>query len=185
MSKKKENLYVTLSLRLTVISAAVVLLLAAVHYITKDRIAANEMAKTTAAIEEFFPNSESDAINFDMTAEESKYVNSIYSVKSDGYISGYAFACSSTGFGGDISMIVGISSAGKIVGVKVISQSETATIGAAAINGDSLLPAYKGTELAKAGSVSGVSGATVTSTAISDGVKAAASLAERILSANG
>ncbi len=83
-----------------------------------------------------------------------------------------------TGFGGAISMMVGVSTDGTVTGVSVLSHEETAGLGTKAMT-DEFLSQYigrSGTLTVKTGAdtdIEHISGATVTSSAITDGVNIA------------
>ena len=96
---------------------------------------------------------------------------------------GYTFKATPSGYGGAIEVIVGISTDGTITGVDIGSMSETAGLGAKSKD-DAFKGQYTGKavatplEVAK-GSASAdnqilaISGATISSTAVTDGVNAA------------
>jgi len=111
---------------------------------------------------------------------------------SDGSTIGYCVKVEPSGFGGKISMIVGIDISGKVCGVKITSMSETPGLGAKA-NGD-WVNQFKGKSgalsviksgTAKDSEVNAISGATITSKAVTDGVNAASAAAKTISKAEG
>ena len=53
----------------------------------------------------------------------------LYVARLDDHITGYAFTATSEGYGGTIKMMMGVDSSGKIIGVRVISHSETPGLG--------------------------------------------------------
>ena len=186
MSEKKSlRPNIVTALKLMIISTAVVLLVVCVNYVTKDRVAANMQKKTDTARAELLPDGDIGPLSFQLTEQEKAYVTEIYSVKIDGYITGYCIAVRSMGFGGEMSLLVGITSGSKIAGVKVISHTETPSIGAPALAEDTLLDRYNNIFTTSVPSVDSVSGATYTSEAVNDAVRVAATLAERIISENG
>ncbi|TQQ84117.1 RnfABCDGE type electron transport complex subunit G [Peptacetobacter hominis] len=96
---------------------------------------------------------------------------------------GYTFKATPSGYGGAIEVIVGISLDGTITGVDIGNMSETAGLGAKASE-DAFKGQYAGKAIAtplevSKGSVSAdnqilaISGATITSTAVTNGVNAA------------
>lgn len=178
--KKQSSDFLVLPLKLLIIASSVVLILALVNYVTKDKIAENNAKKINAAIEAMFPNSTSEEISYTgLSDADKKTVENIYAVKQDGYLSGYCFNIKVTGFGGEINMIVGIGTDGKVVDTDVISHSETPSIGASAINGN--LPAlFKKASLETIDGISGISGATITSSAVKGGIKTAVKIADNL-----
>lgn len=166
-------------LRLTVtllaICAFVALALAGVNAITKDKIAANKAAKTTAALQQVLPGVTGvEEIAF---TDASGIVTKVYRAEL-----GYAVEVAPLGFGGAVTLMVGVNENGEVTGISVISHAETPGLGAVAAAGTDKGAAFRGQF---AGLVSGISigsgenqidsisGATITSQAIVDGVNAA------------
>ena len=174
---KKENavLYILrLAVTLLTICAVVALALAGANAITKDLIAANKAAKTTQALAKVLPGVEG-LEKMEMTGDAG-IVTGLY-----GAGNSYAVEVAPNGFGGAITMMVGITD-GKVVGISIISHAETPGLGAVAgANTD------KGVSFRDqfAGLIAGItigdgdnqidslSGATISSQAIVDGVNAA------------
>ena len=167
-----------LTATLLAICAVVALALAGVNAITKDKIAAVKAEKTAAAISAVLKNGET-AVEVPYSTEGNTNVSKVYKNEN-----GYAVEVSPSGFGGAIAMMVGIDNEGKVTGISIISHAETPGLGAvAAANTD------KGTAFRDqfAGLVSGItigggenqidalSGATISSQAIVDGVNEALS----------
>ena len=96
---------------------------------------------------------------------------------------GYAVEVTpTTGFNGAITMMVGIDNEGKVLGISVVTQTETAGLGAVAAATTSAGEAFRDQYVGLSGSVSvtkdggeveAITGATITSRAICDGVNAA------------
>ena len=95
---------------------------------------------------------------------------------------GYAVQVAPAGFGGDISMMVGVGNDGKVLAISIISQSETAGLGAVSAATTSAGEAFRGQFAGMSGSVSvtkdggavdAITGATITSRAVCTGVNAA------------
>ena len=53
-----------------------------------------------------------------------------YIVKKDGEVAGYAITASATGFGGPVTVMVGVTADGTVYNTSVLSQSETPGLGA-------------------------------------------------------
>lgn len=173
-SKKSGNEIVTLSFRLMIIIATVVLMLAVVNALTKDQIAANEKKANDEARAALFPEATSfKSVSADISEELAKYVSDIYEASGNNGILGYCVNVTNNGFGGKINMIVGISSEGLITGVKVITHSETAGVGERIISNGSILSQFVNVSSNSLSSVSAITGASVTSKAIIEGVRKA------------
>jgi electron transport complex protein RnfG len=89
---------------------------------------------------------------------------------------GYAFRVSPQGYGGAIDMVVGIDMKGNVVGVKILSMNETPGLGMQAIEAK-FLKQFTGktvkSPLKAKKDIDAITGATITSQAVADGVKEA------------
>ncbi len=89
------------------------------------------------------------------------------------------------GYGGDISVMTGVSADGKVTGVSILSHSETAGLGAKADTDDKWREQFIGLiggisvtkETAQGNSIKAITGATVTSKAVTGAVNEALELA--------
>lgn len=167
---------VRLVLPLFLITAVVAAALGGIDAVTRDRIAYAKEAKVQQAIETVLPGGDKvKQISFD--AQAHPLVKAVYT--SDGR---YAIEVQPAGFGGGISMMVGVSEDGKVLGVQIISQTETAGLGAvSAANtaaGRDFRDSFTGLSYPVSVSKDGgeadtITGATITSRAVADGVNAA------------
>ena len=159
---------------LLAVCAIVTLVLALVNFLTKDMAAANKQKDTDIAIKEIFPTCTSS------TEEETTHgapINGVYKVMEKDTHIGYAVGVIASGFGGDIEMLVGIGKGGVVSGVKIISMSETPNVGSR-VNDSEYLSGYKGLSgnLVLKQDVDAISGATVSSKAVLEGVNAVLAL---------
>ena len=170
--KMKYYLKVTLSLLL--IYMAVAGLLAAVNALTVDIIAANAQKEREKAVGEIFSDMTSMQ---DAEGEWLNGVNTVYAVYQNDVWIGYAVDLDSRGYGGEINMIVGIGTDGTVCGVRVISHSETPGLGSRATLSDYLDNFIGvGERLTVKEDVDAISGATISSKAVVDGINLALSL---------
>ena len=173
MKTESTVLYVLrLALTLLAITAVVAAALAGVNSITKPEIEKLTAQKTQAAIEAVLPGG-GELVEFPATALVSK----VYASET-----GYAVEVTPGGFDNTITMMVGVDKEGNVLGIDIISHTETAGLGAVA---DAATPAgvsFREQFAGKAGSVSvtkdggeieAITGATITSRAVCDGVNAA------------
>ncbi len=153
---------------LTVISMSIALLLSVVNGMTKDVIAANVEKTKNEAVLAVFPEGTDVQSFLNAGGEE------IYIILKDGEILGCCVNAVAAGYAGDVSMMIGINTAGEICGIKIVSMSETPGVGTK-ISGGSFLEQFFGmSEPAEiGGNVDGISGATYSSRAVADGVNAA------------
>lgn len=89
---------------------------------------------------------------------------------------GYAFRVSPKGYGGAIDMVVGIDIKGRVVGIKILSMKETPGLGSKASGADFLkqfLGKTAQNPLKAKKDIDAITGATITSQAVSDGVRQA------------
>jgi electron transport complex protein RnfG len=164
-----------LTLTLLAICAVVAGILAAVNSITAPIIAEAKEAKTQQAISAVLPGG-GEKIDF-AGADATGMVLEVYASEA-----GYAVKAAPSGFGGAITMMVGISTEGKVLGISIISHAETPGLGAVASQNTDKGVAFREQFV---GLISGItigdgenqidslSGATISSQAIVDGVNAA------------
>ena len=161
-----------LSLTLLLITSVVAVALAGVNKITGPAIEKLNAEKTQAAIEAVLPGG-GEEVDFPATALVSK----VYASET-----GYAVEVTPAGFDNTITMMVGVDKAGNVLGIDVVSHTETAGLGAVA---DAATPAgvsFRAQFVGMSGAVSvtkdggeveAITGATITSRAVCDGVNAA------------
>ena len=171
---KKE--FFKLSLTLCAITLVAALLLAAVNNITKEKIELSEKQAMESAMESIL----SEADSFEQVND-----NVTKGLKNGGVV-GYCVNVYPKGFGGEISMIVGINNDRTVAGIDILSHSETAGLGAKA-DTDDFKNRFKGkntdisivkTDTDSDGEVKVITGATITSKAIADGIREALSLVQ-------
>ena len=147
--------------------------------------ASNEARKIVLSEADEFK--ELDGMNSDIVLE-------VYEGIKDGQVIGYTIKTSSKGYGGAIELMVGISKDGKITGVEIGNHSETPGLGSKATE-----PMFKNQYVDKdvlnsllvvKGStnndneISAISGATITSNGVTNGVNAAMKIYNEKLSGN-
>ena len=175
---KKESIarYV-LRLTFTLLAIAIVVaaLLALVNRITAPIIQRANDQKTQNAIALVLPGGYDTEIT-DFT-DETGLVSKVYKGAN-----GYALEVKPAGFDNTITMMVGVDFDGKILGISVVSHTETAGLGAVAAASTSAGEGFRGQFVDQSGSVSvskdggqieAITGATITSRAICVGVNAA------------
>ena len=171
-----------LALTLLAITAVVAAALAGVNSITKPAIEKLTAEKTQEAIEMVLPGGyESEITDY---ADDTGLVSKVYAGAN-----GYAFEVTPGGFDNTITMMVGVDNDGKVLGISIISHTETAGLGAVAAAGTPAGEAFRGQFVGTSGSVSvtkdggemeAITGATITSRAICVGVNAALACAANL-----
>lgn len=156
---------------LFLITAVAAAILAEVNSVTAPVIAENDRKAQEIAMKAVLPDADSFA-NLEYEINESSTVTEVYS--SD---AGYAIKSAPKGYGGAISMIVGVDNDLKVTGVEIISQSETAGLGAKCTNSEFKAQYVGKTENiavtkngAKENEIDAISSATITSKAVTKGV---------------
>ena len=197
-TKEKIDLDPKYIIKLTVTLFATCLVVAfclgLVNGVTLPNITASNLAKTNAALAAVYP--EIDEANFasneievsdDITAAASAYsatVTNVYAITDGGAEAGYAVQLDVSGSQSTISMVVGLDTEGAVTGVSVIKSGETSGIGDK-VTGNKPLPSGVGVldqfqgksaadqPLKVGGNVDAISGATVSSKGITNGVNGA------------
>ena len=176
---------------LLAITIAAGLVLGLVYQITKDPIAVQETKKKQEACQEVFQ----DAASFEAVevedVEETEWADAGYSQESidevmsaldaSGNLLGYVITVTTKeGYGGDIQFSIGVRMDGTLNGMSILSISETAGLGMRAE--EVLKPQFAGRqaevfEYTKSGAaadnqIDAISGATITTNAVTNGVNA-------------
>lgn len=175
-----------LGLNLLIISAVAALLLALTNSVTASTIAQrNEQANAEARKLVLESAQDFEQVK-DVKTDNSKgvEVSEIYEARdASGNTVGYTLKVLPSGYGGTIELMVGIDSAkGQVSGINVVSNSETAGLGAKSTDPE-FSDQYKGKPLEELSvlkngtpgdtEIKAISGATITSTAVTNGVDAA------------
>ena len=166
-------------LRITLVLLAIAIvvagLLAFVNRITAPVIAAANEKKTQEAIAQVLPGGYEAEIT-DYT-DSTGLVSKVYKGQQ-----GYALEVTPMGFDNTITMMVGIDLEGKVLGIAIVSHTESAGLGAVAAGNNSAGQSFRDQFVGASGSVSvskdggqidAITSATITSRAICDGVNAA------------
>ena len=169
-----------ISITLLVITSVTAGALAVVNAVTAPIIARHTAQKTQAAINQVLPGG-GEEVAF---TDASGLVSKVYA--SD---TGYAVQVQPIGFDDVITMMVGIAKDGKVLGISIISQSETAGLGAVAAADNAAGEAFRQQFIGAQGSVvvtkdggqmDAITGATITSRAICAGINAALACVEAL-----
>lgn len=171
------------------------LLLILCNNLTESRIAELQLKTEAEAQSAVLPGAvefkEVDSSTMALLSD-SRVTSAFRGTDEKGNTAGYCVKVEPTGFSGKISMMVGIGADGEVQGVKITSMSETPGLGAKA--DDKWLTQFKGKNsgvsviksgTAKDNEINAISGATITSKAVTDGVNTAANAAKTISKAEG
>ncbi len=166
-----------IGLKLLLICAIVAGIVSFVFALTDDVYKANVAETKNRAIGSIFGLSAPKA---DPVSEAPE--GSVYLVKDGETFVGYCVEVKSAGFGGDIQMMVGYDAAGRILGVNIVSMSETPGVGTK-VGESGFLSGFVGKT--DGGDVDTISGATVSSTAVINGIDRASELLKQTVLTNG
>lgn len=177
---------------LLLITVVAGLILGFVYQITKEPIAAAEEKAAKAAYQEVFPEAAgfSDKLELAVPEGDSTWEqnyagvdldNVLMATDAEGVCLGYVLTMTShEGYGGDITFTMGIQNDGTLNGISLLSISETAGLGMKA--GTVLVPQFAGKQVSqftytKTGStmdsqIDAISGATITTNAVTTAVNA-------------
>ena len=170
-----SNLFVKYTGILAVICGVSVGLVAAANEGTKDTIAKKHEADTRAAYKVVLP---------ELGDLKKLLITDVQQSSKNGKPNGYIYTVTPSGYGGKVTLMVGISKDGdKITGIKVMNHSETPGLGAkstepawqAQFKGKPLKDALVVTkqEAGKPNEIKAITAATITSRAVVTGVNAA------------
>jgi electron transport complex protein RnfG len=185
LEKKQFRDIFKVGIILFAITAVAALALAAVNLCTAPVISKNQKAKQDAAMKTVLPKAQAFS-----QIDSPDTVKELYlATDSAGNPAGVCVLVTTNGYGGAIDLVVGVDTEKKVTGVDIISQAETAGLGANAVK-----PEFKDQYIgkgnianvvkndAKANEINAISGATITSKAVTAGVNIAVEAAEDILS---
>ena len=169
---KNSSIYKTVLLG--VVSACAGLLLSAVNAVTAPVIADNALKQVQSTLENFFPNGEFTDVTDKYKTDETELIDGVYEAKDEGYV----FTLHNTGYSSDgFKFAIAFDNDGNIVGYEGLSNSETAGKGDKLFKDDY---ANQVIGLTSTDSVPVISGATVTSKAVSAAVTEAESVYNEI-----
>lgn len=184
----KNNEYFHLGGVLLAITAAVALLLGFFNNLTADVIAATKAENERLSMQSVMPN----AASFETLEPESVQQDSIITgiseaLDENGERIGYCFSLAPKGYGGEVSVMVGVNSDLTVSGVSITSHSETPGLGANAADKE-WLSQFSGKTAgitvvknsAQGNQIQAVTSATITSTAVTTAVNSALDMAETL-----
>lgn len=162
------------------VTAVTGLILGFVEHFTSQAIMKTELEARNAAFRNVMP----DAKTFNPVdvAGENEYVTGIQKAENDSGLVGWCMSVSSKGYGGALNFIVGITKDGTVKAINILNHSETPGLGAKSTEPEfygqfsdkSALPlkVVKGAAN-NPDEIAAISGATITSNAVTGGVNAA------------
>jgi len=181
---------ISLGIRLLIITAIAALILGWAHKITLEPIKQQNIKTNNEAMKEVLPSAEGfkklgaavpeAGEKLELQLPQDGLILEVNKGEKGGQVAGYAVKVATKGYGGKIEMIVGISKEGKVEGIKILSHTETPGLGANATNPE-FSGQYKGKPIDKQldvvktapsgdNQIQALTGATITSKAVTKGV---------------
>ena len=185
------KLTVTLLVTCVVVAAA----LGGVNAVTEEKIDAINWANTVAAMKAVVADPDNTTFSDELpltdemtAASGSVTLDSVYEAQVGGASAGYAIKVVASGSQGKIEMMVGVDGEGTVTGVSIVKNAETAGIGSKVMtnmptaSGVGVLSQFEGKSAADApltvgANVDAISGATVSTRGVANGVNAALAVA--------
>lgn len=165
------------------------LLLVLCNNLTEGKIAALQLKTEQEAQTSVLKSAESfeDMGKHLKLIDNSTVTSALKGMGKDGKTVGYCIKVEPSGYGGKISMMVGLDTKFQVTGIKITSMSETPGLGAKAdgewieqFKGKSGTLSVVKTGKAKDSEINAISGATITSKAVTEGVNSALDAAKAI-----
>ena len=169
--------------KLLLICAIVAGTVSLVFQLTKEKYAENLQKTKDEAVAAIFAT---EGLTSKEIANDADAV--VYAVyDANGSFFGYCVEAAGKGFGGDIGLMVGYNADCEILGVRVVSHSETPGLGAKIKTDAWFLEQYAGNsgEVTLGEEVDAIVGATVSSKAVTEGINLATAALERAIAENG
>lgn len=175
---KKEPGMASLVIVLALICLVIAALLGLVNSVTEGPIAANTEKTVQDSLKIVMPADTYEEVEY--TGGDATVV-AVYKAGEEGYV----VECNSpNGFGGAIDMMAGINNAGEVTGIAIISHAETSGLGSKATDPEwqAQFQGATGTVSVEkdGGSIVAITGSTITSRAVCDGVNIARSVVESL-----
>jgi electron transport complex protein RnfG len=149
--------------------------LAGMNSLTRARIAHQGMVEEEASLKEVLP----DAERFE--AVRSREATAYYrAFDKEGNPAGIAFKASAKGYSSDIETMVGLDPSGRITAIKVLAQNETPGLGSNVADAPFCLQ-FRGSDPYSLEGVQAITGATISSAAVINSVKARAQKVREML----
>lgn len=179
MEKKQNSLLYVLriSLILLIICSLTAAAVSLVYGLTHEKAEENLLGEKRTAMAEIY----GDGISVEEIAAP-ETVDAVYRITKGNELLGYCVSVTGSGFGGDLDVLVGYHADGTILGVRLISHSETPGLGSR-VGENEYLEQYAGQsgELTLGEDIDAISGSTISSSALLDAVNTANSAAQAIV----
>jgi electron transport complex protein RnfG len=178
-SAKNARKIISLGVTLFTITVLTGLILGVVHDITLEPIRLTQEHLKAEALRGALPGAE-EFKTMQKAEDAGPMIKDIQEALSGGKTSGYCVTVTPRGYGGTIELVAGITNGGKLSAIRILNHSETPGLGAKSVLPD-FYEQFKDTDKITvvkrkpetAGEIQAISGATITSNAVANGVNAA------------
>ena len=153
-----------LAMVLFIIAAISGAILGMIYTVTKEPIAKQAKMEEEKALKDIFP----EATNFNLITGKDNYI--YYEVYARNKLIGYALDASGKGFSSTIKIKVGMNLNKTIKAIRITSQNETPGLGTK-IKGKKFINQFKNKSLKQLGTIDALTGATISSRAVSEAVQ--------------
>lgn len=188
--------YIELPLKLFAITFILGLILGVTYMYTKEPIAKQIAYQLQISREKAFPEAEFEAVDESiwkqLVSEEGAQIKEVFIAKKDGEDVGYVISALSKGYGGDMEIIIGMDKDKNITGLVIGSHTETAGLGANATKPDftdqfrdKKNPVLSTDDPNSDQTIDALTGATITSRAVTSGVDAIVDLVNKLMEVEG
>jgi len=164
------------ALTLVLVVAICAGLVSFVHIITREPIAAQQIRMRNAARVALLPEADDFSEISGLTIPEGVEINNVYTALSDGEIIAYVGEIIMRGYEGPMNIMVSMSETGEVLGVRILSHTETPGLGALAAR-DIFTNQFRGfgpfsvsRQNSGNGEILAITGATITTQAVTDAV---------------
>ena len=173
--------FIKTSLTLFVLTLVAALCLGLTNIFTQTKIEQNIMSEREADMRKIIADADDFTKVSDYSPQPQSLVREIYTAKKEGEVIGYAVMSEVQGFSGALSLVVGIDTAGAVIGYEVMQSTETPGLGSkvaeepfkSRFTGKNDILKLTKSPAPGTSEISAISGATISSKAVLDGVNAA------------
>lgn len=184
--------YIELPLKLFLITFILGLILGVTYMYTKEPIAEQRERQLTESRQQAFPGAEFETVDMndwqDLVSAEGAQIKEVFTATRQGEFAGYVVSVISKGYGGDMEVIVGVGADQHIMGLVLASHNETAGLGANATKDyftdqfdGKLTPVLANDDPGSDQAIDALTGATITSRAVTEGVDAVVELIDNLM----
>lgn len=163
------------------------------YELTRERIVEQERAAERAALQAVLPDAEEFAAVDELVDQANEAagdvgVEAVYRASDEaGELAGWGVRVTPRGYGGPVTMVVGLDRSGTVLGVSIITMNETPGLGTKIMTEPGWIDQFIGWESddlrASASGFDAISGATRSSNAVRNGVTAAGQVFTEVLAA--